>query len=186
MTLEIEYRAQLTEAEFATLADQLGQRGDDLGQDDKHIWFYVLPDKLLKVVHNISHGTGKVVVKTNRIGSGAAFPETELPIAAADVATAVRLFDALGYAPHMHDAHNERRNWRYRDVEIAMKWSQAWGHHAEFEVALPDDAGTDEIEKGHALIASVAAELGVRLMTEDELTEFTLQFEARQAATSAS
>ncbi|WP_117214062.1 hypothetical protein [Allorhizocola rhizosphaerae] len=185
MTLEIEYRAQLTEAEFATLAKLLGQRGDDLGQDDKHIWFYVLPDKLLKVVHNISHDTGKIVVKTSRIGSGAAFPETELPIAAADVPTAVRLFDALGYTPHMHDAHNERHNWRYRGVEIAMKWSQAWGHHAEFEVVLPDDAGPEEVSQGQAMIASVAAELGVRLMTEEELAEFTRQFEARQAAASA-
>jgi len=186
MTLEIEHRAQLSESAYATLADQLGQRGEDLGQDDKHIWFYVLPDKLLKVVHNISHGTGKIVVKTNRIGSGAAFPETELPISAADVPTAVRLFDALGYASHMHDAHNERRNWRYRGVEIAMKWSQAWGYHAEFEVVLPDDAGPAEINEAHALIASVADELGVRLMSEDELAEFTRQFEARQAAVSAS
>jgi hypothetical protein len=35
------------------------------------------------------------------------------------------------------------------------------------------------------MIASVAAELGVRLMTEEELAEFTRQFEARQAAASA-
>jgi adenylate cyclase class IV len=182
MTLEIEYRAKLSESEYATLAEQLSQRGQDLGPDCKHIWFYVLPDKLLKVVHNISHDTGKVVVKGNRIGSGAAFPETELPIAAADVPTALRLFEALGYADTMHDAYNERRNWRYRGVEIAMKWSQAWEHHAEFEVVLSDGAGVAEVADAQALIASVADELCVRLMTEDELTEFTSQFEAVQTA----
>jgi hypothetical protein len=69
MTLEIEYRAQLTEAQFATLAGHLGQRGDDLGQDDKHIWFYVLPDKPLKVVHNISHDS-----RRDEAGGSSQFP----------------------------------------------------------------------------------------------------------------
>jgi len=186
MTLEIEYRAQLSESEYATLADLLSERGEVLGPDCKHIWFYVLPDKLLKVVHNISHDTGKVVVKGNRIGAGAAFPETELPIAAEDVSTAVRLFDALGLGSYVHDAYNERHNWRYRGVEIAMKWSEAWAHHAEFEVVLPDDAGADEIAQAQALIGSVAEQLGVRLMTEEELAEFTRQFEARQTASTGS
>lgn len=181
MTLEIEYRARLSESDYATLADQLRQRGQDLGPDCKHIWFYVLPDKLLKVVHNISHGSGKVVVKSNVIGNGAAFPETELPIAAVDVPTALRLFDALGFAAYRHDAYNERHNWRYRGVDIALKWSQAWAHHAEFEVALSDDASPAVIAEAQTLVASVADELGVRLMTDDELTEFIRTFEASQS-----
>lgn len=185
MPLEIEYRAQLTEGEHAALVLFLRQRGEDLGQDDRHIWFYVLPDKLLKVVHNISHGTGKVVVKANRIGSGAEFPETELPISPGDVPAAVALFDALGFAGSRHDTHNRRRNWRYKGVEVAVKWSPAWGHHAELEVVLGDDAGPDEIQHGHTLIAAVAAELGVRLMTDDELTAFTRRFEEAQAASTA-
>lgn len=185
MALEIEYRARLSEEQFAVLAESLRQHGEDLGPDDKHIWFYVLPGKLLKVVRNVSSNSGKVVMKANRIGSGAVFPETELPIAAADVATAVQIFDALGFAPYAHDAYNKRHNWRFRGVDIAMKISDVWGHHAEFEVALPDDATSDQVKKAERLVRSVAVDLGVRLMTEDELTEFTRQFESAQAAGAA-
>lgn len=182
MPLEIEYRAQLSESEYMRLAGHLNEHGEDLGPDCKHIWFYVLPDKLLKVVHNISHGTGKVVVKESRIGSGSAFPETELPILAEDVPTAVALLDALGFASFRHDAYNERHNWRYRGVEIAMKWSEAWAHHVELEVVLPNDAGADDVTNAERHIASVADELEVRLMSEGELVEFTRRFEERQAA----
>ncbi len=183
MALEIEYRAQLTEDEFAALADKLRQRGVDLGPDNKHIWFYVLPDKLLKVVHNISHGNGKIVVKANRIGSGSAFPEVELSIDASEVPAAIEIFRALGYAQHMHDAYNQRHNWRYGVVEIALKRSEAWGPHAEFEVVVPDGASPAEIDDANRLVRAAAADLGVRLMTEDELAEFTRQFEAKQART---
>lgn len=182
MPLEIEYRAQLTEEEFAALTDLLRQRGEDLGQDDKHIWFYVLPDRLLKVVRNISTGTAKIAVKASKIGAGAAFPEVELPIRPDDVETAVSVFDALGYTPFMHQAHNDRHNYRYGGVEFALKWSEAWQHHAELEVLLEDGAPPEEISAAKQRIESVALECGVRLMTEEELADFTRRFEEAQAA----
>jgi adenylate cyclase class IV len=181
MSLEIEYRAQLTEDEFDALTDRLRQRGEDLGPDNKHIWFYVLPDKLLKVVHNISHNSGKIVIKTNRIGSGSAFPEVELSIDASEVPAAIEIFRVLGYAQFMHDAYNQRHNWRYGAVEIALKRSEAWGPHAEFEVVVPDGASPTQIDDANQLVRSAAEDLGVRLMTELELADFTRQFEAKQA-----
>jgi len=180
MPLEIEHRAQLTEEEFDALADKLRQRGVDLGPDNKHIWFYVLPDKLLKVVHNITHGDGKIVVKANRIGEGSAFPEVELSIAANDVPAAIEIFRVLGYGQYMHDAYNQRHNWRYGTVEIALKRSEAWGPHAEFEVVVADGASPAEIDEANDRVRTAAKDLGVRLMSEEELADFTRRFEAKQ------
>lgn len=182
MALEIEFRARFDEATYEAMRTRLQSQGDDLGVDDKHIYFYVLPDKLLKVTENISARSAKVVVKTTKIGEGSAFPEIELPIAAGDVPTAVRLLDALGYEHHRHDAFNRRHNYRYQDVEVALKWSEAWGYHAEFEIVLADDASGEAQLEAEAQIRAVADELGVHLMTNAELREFTQQFEAARAA----
>jgi adenylate cyclase class IV len=182
LALEIEFRARFDEPTYDAVRKQLQSQGDDLGVDDKHIYFYVLPDKLLKVTENLSARTAKVVVKTTKIGNGSAFPEIELPIAAGDVPTAVRLLDVLGYEHHRHDAFNRRHNYRYRDVEVALKWSEAWGHHAEFEIVLADDAEEAKRQQAETSIRAVADELGVQLMTDAELREFTRQFEEARAA----
>jgi adenylate cyclase class IV len=183
VAIEVEFRSRLDQTAFDALEARLIAEGEDLGRDDKRIWFYTLPDQLLKVVHNQTAASGKIVLKQNRIGHGGAFPETEIPIDQTDVEAAVRVFNALGFEHHMHTADNQRHNYRYDGVEIAMKHSEAWGPHAEFEIELPDDASPDEIAAAEAQVRSVAETLGVSLMTEAELLEFTRQFEAQQEAT---
>lgn len=85
----------------------------------------MLPDKLLKIVNNISAGTAKVSLKTSRIGQGSAFPEIEMDISPADVDTAVHIFNVLGFEGAMHDAFNQRHDFRYRGIDIAVKRSEA-------------------------------------------------------------
>ncbi len=180
--IEIEMRARFDSATYERLVSFLATYAEDLGVDDKRIYFYVLPDTLLKVTDNIAAGTAKISVKANRIGQGAAFPEIELPIAREEVGRAVELFGALGFAHAMHEAFNKRHNFQYQGVEIAVKWSEAWGHHAELEVLLddaPSEAGQLEAAQR---IEAVADRLGVQLMSEDELAEFTATFEAALAA----
>ncbi|WP_101258882.1 hypothetical protein [Streptomyces barkulensis] len=180
MATEIEMRARFDRNTHDRLVERLQRDGEDLGRDDKHIHFYVLPDKLLKVTDNTAAGTAKISLKAGRIGQGAAFPETEIAIAREDVPAAVRVFNALGLEERMHQAFNRRHNFRFRGVEIAVKWSEAWGHHAEFEVLLDDAAGEAAQEEATARIRAVAAELGVDLMSERELAEFTAAFEAAE------
>ncbi|MCE7080113.1 hypothetical protein [Streptomyces sp. ST2-7A] len=181
MPMEIEMRARFDEAVHDRLITRLEQVGEDLGRDDKHIHFYVLPDKLLKVTDNVTAGSAKMTLKASRIGRGAAFPETEIAIARQDVPAAVRILDELGFAGLRHEAFNRRRNFRFRGVEIAVKWSEAWGHHAEFELLLDEAAGRAAQEEAQTRITAVAHELGVRLMTEEELAEFTAAFEAAES-----
>jgi adenylate cyclase class IV len=180
MALEVEFRAKMSASQFAAVEDRLRQVAEDLGPDDKQIWFYVLPDKLLKVVHDRSHDSGRIVVKSNKIGHGAVFPETEVRIPVEDIPAAIRIFDMLGFSDLMHQAANRRHNYRYRHVEIAMKWSEAWSHHAELEVLLPDGSSAEAIAAAESAIASVAADLGIRLMTDQQLVALVSEFEIKR------
>jgi adenylate cyclase class IV len=180
MVVEIEMRARFTKEAHDQLVARLRADGEDLGQDDKHIYFYVLPDKLLKVTDNTAAGTAKITLKGSRIGQGTAFAETEFSIAPADVPSAVKLFNALGFETTMHEAFNFRHNFRFDGVEIALKWSEAWGYHAEFEVLLDDGAPDAARAEATAKITDVATALGVTLMTEQELADFTATFEAAE------
>ncbi len=81
MAVEIEMRARFTKETHDQLVTRLKTDGEDLGTDDKHIYFYVLPDQLLKVTDNTAAGTAKITLKGSKIGQGAAFAETEFAIA---------------------------------------------------------------------------------------------------------
>lgn len=185
LPVEIEMRARFDEETRDRLLARLEQEGTDLGRDDKHIYFYVLPDKLLKVTDNTAAGTAKITLKHSKIGQGVAFPETEIAIAREDVSAAVRVFNALGFESQMHQTFNRRHNYRFRGVEIAVKWSEAWGHHAEFEVLLDDNASDAVRQEATDRIFAVAKELEVTLMTEQELADFTAAFEAAEQARKA-
>jgi hypothetical protein len=80
----------------------------------------------------------------------------------------------------MHEAFNFRHNFRFQGVEIALKWSEAWGYHAEFEVLLDDSASDADRDEASAQIVDVAFELGVTLMSEQELADFAAAFETAE------
>jgi adenylate cyclase class IV len=177
MSVEVELRARFNETQHDALIAHLSAYADDLGVNNKHIYFYLLPDKLLKVVNNLSAGTAKISLKGGRIGQGSAFAETEMSIPQDEVPVAVEILNQLGYADTMHEAYNQRHDFRFNGVEIAVKHSEAWGHHAEFEVLLDDGCDQSAIDAALARIHQAADELGVTVMTEDELAAFTAQFE---------
>lgn len=180
MAIEIEMRARFPKESHDQLVARLNADGEDLGNDDKHIYFYVLPDQLLKVTDNTAAGTAKITLKGSKIGQGSAFAETEFAISPADVSAAVKVFNSLGFEPAMHEAFNFRHNYRFDGVEIAVKWSEAWGYHAELELLLDDGASDAARDEAAAKIMDVAAELGITLMTEQELADFTAAFEAAE------
>ena len=83
--IELEYRSLITEAKYHDLTTFLTAHAADLGQDDKNVYFFPLPDKLLKVVHNKSQRSARIVLKLNKIGLGNDFEEMEIPIAPGEV-----------------------------------------------------------------------------------------------------
>jgi adenylate cyclase class IV len=81
----------------------------------------------------------------------------------------------------MHDSFQSRHNFEYKGVEIALKFSQMWGYHAELEIVIDDESKKAEADEE---IMAVARELGIVLMTQEELKSFINAKEAEIKASS--
>lgn len=172
--IEIEFRARFSEEKYESLKKFLDGRAENLGEDDKDVFFFLFPDRLLKVVNNVSKGDAKVVLKLNKIGKGSDFEEIEVPIAQKDFEKTAKIFVDVLTCDSMH-SFQKRHNYFYKGVELALKWSEIWGYHLELEVVVGDPQLKEEAEKK---MFAVAEELGVIIMTDAELKEFTEKAEA--------
>ena len=77
--------------------------------------------------------------------------------------------DSISAADQVISGTQKRTNYEYRGVEIALKWSEDWGYHAELEIMIPD---LSEKEVADARITEVAKNLSISLMTEEEISTF--------------
>ncbi len=168
--IEIELRSVFDEKKHNELKEFLGKNAEDLGEDDKDVFFFLLPDKITKATHNVSKKTAKIVIKLNRIGRGTSdFEEIEIPINPSDFDKAVKLFSALPF-DQIQNSYQKRHNYLLDGVEIALKWTESWGYHMELEIVVDDVAKREEAENK---IRKVAEKLGVQIMSEEELKDFT-------------
>lgn len=170
MNFEIEYRAKFDQKKYDELRAFLDKNAKSLGEDNKDCYYYIFEDKLLKVVSNTSQKTAKISLKLNRIGQGAVFPEMEFYFRPDQFDVARRVFDSLKLPAKVMHGPQERINYSYEECEIALKWSDAWGYHLEIEQVVGDRDKQVAVE---IHIHEVAKKLGVHLMDEDELREFT-------------
>jgi adenylate cyclase class IV len=182
MAIEVERRARFDEATYDRLMKKLSKEAQDLGDDDKTLQFYLYEDKLLKIVNNHSKGTAAIALKLTRIGQDTAYRELpQLPLDPIDVPTAVAMFNDLGGFESTHQAFNRRHNFMYAGIEIAVKWSEAWGYHAEFEILLDDNSTASEQVVAETTIQALADKLDIRLMTQADEAAFDRAFRAKQA-----
>lgn len=175
---EIEHRALLTEELFSELESTLLKDGNFLGQDDKEVAYYIFSEKLLKVVKNTSKKTGVLSLKLNALGNGSSFQEFELSFAPEDFDTMRTICDSISTPNQVIVGTQRRKNFSYNDVEIALKWSEDWGYHAEFELMIED---LSEKDSADAKIRQVAGELSVTLMTEEEVAAFSAKVRASRS-----
>lgn len=166
---EIELRSMFDKAKYDQLLAFLSKNAEDLGEDDKDVFFFLFPDKLLKVVNNTSQNTAKIVLKLSRIGQGSGFDETEIPIQPADYEKAVEMFKHLGFSD-IQNTFQKRHNYMYKGVELALKYSNTWGYHLELEIVVHEESEKDDAEKK---ILEIAKELDVHILSDAELAEFT-------------
>lgn len=169
-SIEIEFRSRFDEKKYDELKKFLDKNAEDLGKDDKDVHFFILPDRLAKVVDNKSKGTAKIVLKLQKIGKGIDFEEIEVEIKPSKVSDAVKLLKNLRNYDTIMNTFQKRHNYKYKDVEIALKWSDVWGYHLELEILVDNLNKKENAEKS---IREVAKGLGISLMTDEELTEFT-------------
>ncbi len=171
---EIEFRARFDEKKFNSLKEYLDAHAENLGEDNKDCYYYIFPDKLLKLINNVSKKTAKLSLKLNRIGNGSVFPEIEFDFSPKDFENAKKLIDALALPAKVMHGPQKRTNYLYKKCEIALKYSDAWGYHLEIEQVIASKEGQKKAEDE---IRSVADELGIHLMSEEELKKFTLEAE---------
>lgn len=172
--IEVEFRSRFSKEKYEQLLAFLSKNAKDLGADDKRVWFFVMPEKLLKVTHNVSKKNGKITLKLTKIGYGSTFEEIELPIAENDVENAVKIFTEIGHE-YLFEPVILRHDFEYKGVELAIKFSKSWGYHLELEILL---SSKDDVEPAEKQIRQVAKELEIDIMTEKELQEFTQNIEA--------
>ena len=168
-TIEVEVRSLFDEIKYNELSEFLNANAEDLGQDDKDTYFFMLPTKVVKAVHNISRNTAKIVIKLTRVGMGTNdTEEIEIPISPSDFDKSVRLFKELSF-DQVQRAYQKRRNYLYKDAELALKYSESWGYHLEIELMISDKSEQAEAE---AKLNDIANELGVKILTPEEQTAF--------------
>lgn len=167
MAIELEYRAVFSEEDFGRLKTQLDSKTAGT-QDNKDSHFFVWPDRVVKVVFNEENKTAKMALKLGRIGEVDHFPEIELIIKPEEVAKALEFCRAFGPDRELY-SYQFRRNYHYDGVDIALKYTDSWGFHVEFEILLEDLA---QKEVATAKIFEIAKELNCHLMNTSELKAF--------------
>jgi len=167
-------RSRFSKEKYDELLAFLEKNAKHLGTDDKEVWFFVMPDKLLKVTHNISKKNGKITLKLNKIGHGSSFEEIEFLIDERDIEKAVKLFTELGHE-YLFEPTILRRDFEHKGVEFAVKYSKTWGYHCELEILI---SSKEQEKEAEATIREVARELDIPIMTEEELLAFTQNIEA--------
>jgi adenylate cyclase class IV len=167
--IEVEFRALITKEKHDSLLSFLHKNGQDLGEDNKDVHFFLYPNKLLKVVNNISKNNAKLVLKLNKIGNGSDFQEIEIPFNPTDVDKAIQMFKVIG-SEEIQNSYQERHNFMYKGVEFAVKYTKTWGFHVELEILIRDQ---NELKEAEEKIYSLADELELKIMSDKELQEFT-------------
>lgn len=170
---EIEFRARFDETTYNKIKRVLDDTAEDLGADDKDNFIYIFPDKSLKVVHAISQNKAKVALKINRLGQANEFEEIEASFDPQDFNKMATIFTKMGFKD-VQRAFQKRHNYKLNGVEIALKYSDMWGYHAELEIVVSDKS---QQEKAETQIHKVAQELGITLMTNNEITKFCDQID---------
>lgn len=167
--IEVELRSMFDQKKYQELLEFLGKNAKDLGVDDKNVHFFILPDKLVKVVNNVSKGNAKIVLKLTKIGKGSGFEEIEIPINPKYINKAVNFFHGIGFN-EVQQSFQKRHNYLYKNVELALKYSDTWGYHLELEKLVTEQYDVLVAEQA---IRTVATEFDVHILTDEELTEFT-------------
>ncbi len=173
-TIEIEHRSLITEEDFLRIRAFLDSHAENLGEDNKDTFFYIWPDKVIKVVENASSGKAKMVLKPGRIGKQSYFHENELTIAPSEVDQAKKFCESLEPEKIMR-AYQFRTNYKYEGVEVAVKYTESFGFHLEFEIMVDNLSQQDAAE---AEIKNVAQKLGVTILSDEDLKKITAELES--------
>jgi len=173
---EIEFRGKIDKQKYDQILNFLENNAKSLGEDNKDVVYYIFPDKLLKLVKNTSRNDAKVSLKMNKIGNGASFEEIEFHLPIEQYDNTALLFSKLGLDCKKMEGPQKRMNYKYKNCEIAIKYSDEWGYHFEIEKMIENEDDQIEAEKE---ISEVAKELELPIMSDQELKDFISNVESK-------
>ena len=173
MNIEIEFRALLSENDFLSIKKTLLKKGIHLGNDSKRTIFYIWEDRFGKITHNEKTKLAKLSMKLGKVSKDTALEEIEFYLDYADRGLGERLLESFE-PKDIQTVYQFRDNYQYKGIDIAVKYTQSWGFHVEFEKMITHNNQKDEAEKA---ILDVAKDLGCKVMTTDEIKEYTARMD---------
>ncbi len=165
---EYEERAFLKEDQFLAIKDRLEQLATTREVDNKTSYFFVLPD----VNVSIASSPQKTVIKYKggQLGLGNGFEELEIPFSQTALPDAVKLFTTLLKVEPML-SEQFRINYQLSgDIEVALKYTQAWGFHLEVEKTYGHSNELDaEKQQAKQALDELAQELDITYIDDQTM-----------------
>ena len=151
-------------------AEIMALGGSDLGENNTNTVFFVSDESRVKVQHNTSKNTAKIAWKSGGGLDGvSARQEIELEIDPSRYENAVELLTAMLASSSKISSNQTRHDYRLGDVSIAVKHSEDYGYHVEFDLNVESE---DETGGAEAEIFVTAERLNIRVLSASEEEEF--------------
>ncbi len=173
--IEVEIRGIFSEDQYKKLIGYLDANSTVLGPDDRETIFFIIPDKTLKVAKALDKGTAKIALKIGNIKSGEQ-EEIEMSISPDDFNKGAKIFELLGFTEIQH-TFQKRRNYLYKDAEIAVKYSEEWSYHWEMDTVVDSK---DQISSTREKLLQIAKDLGLTAMTDEEIRKLCDEIDERK------
>lgn len=165
--IEVEIRGIITEEEYNLAIQKLDTLAEKKEEDNREAYFFIIPNKNLKVSNSISKNKAKLALKIGN-ESETAVEEIEVSIKPEDTEKLVSVLNHLGF-DKFKKSDQKRINYWYKNTEIAIKWSQDWGFHFEMEQVVNP---SEEVNSAHEYLIQTALGLGLKPNTEQEIEQF--------------
>lgn len=173
--IEVEIRGLLTEEQYARIISFLDKNAEEKEVDDRKTIFFMIPDKTLKVTNYLGKGKAKIALKVGHFVTEISQKEYELYIGPDQFDIAIEIFKNLGF-DKTQNTEQKRINYKYRNCEIAIKWSLDWGYHFEMEKVI--GASENQAQVREELI-SIASELGLKIMSDQQFAKFVEEIDKK-------
>lgn len=162
---ELELRTLLSDIDYFRIDKYLQKYANKCIQDDLETYFYITNEGNLKIKHHIQTNKAYIVYKTGGIHKEHT-EELAVEIKVTDIENMQKILFHLGHTK-MIPVSQKRKNFYYKDTEIALKDTTSWGKHIEIEY-IGKSVDYTEAKK---IILQLFEELKIAPMTEKELEE---------------
>lgn len=171
--IEVEKKSLISEDTYGKLGAQiLAMGGVDLGVNNTASVFFLASNWQLKIQHLISKREAKIAWKSGGNDGSSARQEVEIALSPSDVEKAQKIVQTLTPDAELYSTHQDRHDYSLDGVNIAVKFSPDWEYHVELDVTTER---SDDIENALQKIHSVAGQLGLKVMSDEEEASFVQQ-----------